>query len=84
MCTQIKDKNTNYRDAWVVRLVKHPTLHLASGLDLTVREFEPHIGFCTDDVEPDWDSVSPSLCSSQVVLSLSLKINQPNFFFKEH
>ena len=37
------------------------TLDFGSGHDLTVREFEPHIGLRTDSVEPAWDSLSPSL-----------------------
>ena len=29
-----------------------------SGLDLTVPEFEPCTGLCTDGLEPAWDSLS--------------------------
>ena len=54
----------NLRGAQVALPVKHPTLDLSSGHDLTVREFKPHIGLCADGVEPAWDSVSPSLCPS--------------------
>ena len=43
----------------MAQLVKRPTLDLGSGHDLPVHEFEPHIGLCTDGVEPAWDSVSP-------------------------
>ena len=61
-----------HRDAWVVQSVNRPTLDHGSGHDLTVHEFELHTGFCTDGVEPAWDSVSPSLCSSPAcALSLS-------------
>ena len=43
--------------------VKHPTLDLSSGPDLTVHEFEPRVRLCADGLEPAWDSVSPSLSS---------------------
>ena len=55
--------------------VKHLTLDFCSGRDLTVCEFEPHLGLCADSVEPAWNSLSPSL-SPSVSLSLSLKINK--------
>ena len=54
-------------------MVKHQTLHLGSGHDLTVREFESHMGLCVDSMEPAWDTLSLFLCPS---LSLSLKINK--------
>ena len=41
--------------------VKHLTLDLGSGHDLTVREMEPHVGLCADSVEPAWISLSPLL-----------------------
>ena len=50
--------------AWVAQLVKHCTVGLGSGHDLTVCEFEPCMGLCAEGMEPAWDSVSPSLCSS--------------------
>ena len=53
--------------------VKHPTLDLGSGHDLTVCEFEPHVGLCADNTEPVSDFVSPSLC-----LSLSLSLLSPS------
>ena len=43
----------------MAQLVKHQTLDLSSGHDLTVRGIEPHV--CADGAEPAWDSVSPSL-----------------------
>ena len=56
--------------------VKCLTLDFGSGYDLTVCEFEPHMGLCTDSMEPAWDSLSPSLCpSSAHALAVSLKIN---------
>ena len=36
------------RGTWVAQSVKHPTLDFGSGHDLTVTEFEPHIGLCAD------------------------------------
>ena len=53
----------------MAQLVKHPTLDLSSGHDLTVHGFEPCVGVCTDSTEPASDAVSASL-------SLSLKINK--------
>ena len=43
---------------WVAQLVKCLTPDFGSGLELMIREFEPHIRLCTDSVEPAWDSVS--------------------------
>ena len=48
--------------AWEARLAKHPTLDFGSGHDLTVCEFEPHIGLSADGTESAWDSLS--LCPS--------------------
>ena len=58
--------------------VKHWILDFGSGQHLTVHEIEPHIGLCTDNAEPAWDSLSSSFCPSLaclcvLVLSLSLK-----------
>ena len=56
--------------AWV-------TLDFHSGHDLTVQEFEPHIGICADGAEPAWDALSLSLCPSPAhVISLSLSNNK--------
>ena len=52
--------------------------------DLSVRELEPRIGLGADLTEPAWDSVSPSLSASPLLVrSLSLKINKlkNNTFF---
>ena len=54
--------------------VKHPTLDLGSGHDLTVPEFEPCIGPLADSVEPAWDSLSLHL--PLLMFSPSLKINK--------
>ena len=40
---------------------KHLTLGFGSGHDLTVCEFESHVGLYADSAEPAWDSVSLSL-----------------------
>ena len=37
----------------LVSTVSNFSLHY----DLTVPEFEPHIGLCTDSAEPAWDSI---------------------------
>ena len=59
--------------AWVARSVKCLTLDFSSGHDLTILEFEPQVGLCTNSPQPAWDSVSPSLCPSPAgTLSLSL------------
>ena len=61
ICTLIYE---TARGAWVAQSFKHLTLDFSSGLDLTVCRFEPHIGLCTDHVEPAWDSPSPYLSFS--------------------
>ena len=63
----------------MVQSVERQILHLGSGHDLTVREFEPRAGLAAVSVEPAWESLSPSLslplpCSFALSLSLSLKI----------
>ena len=45
-------KGYAFRGTWVAQLVKCPTLDVGSGHDLTVHEFNPHIGPCADSVEP--------------------------------
>ena len=47
--------------------IKHPTLELSSGHDLTVFESEPLVGLCVDSAEPARSGSSlplsaPSLC----------------------
>ena len=68
----------NIKGTWVAQSVEHPTLDFSSGHDLTVREFNPCVGLCTDSAEPSWDSLSPSLSAPPLLvhslsLSLSLK-----------
>ena len=71
-------ENAASQGAWVTQSVKHPTLDLGSGHDLTVCEFEPCVRHRADSVKPAWDSLSlPSLLSfsfsfSFLFLSLSL------------
>ena len=63
--------------AWVAQSVKPPTLDFGPGHDLTILGIEPHIGLCTDSVEPAWDSLFLSLCPCPTCsLSLSPKINK--------
>ena len=68
-----RHKNFCCRNAWVVQLVKRLTLDFGSGHDLTICEFEPHIGFQVTV----WSllgilSLSPSL---SLLLSLSLSLS---------
>ena len=39
-------------DAWVAQSVKHPTLNVGSGHDLTVPEIETCLSLCADGTEP--------------------------------
>ena len=39
-------KQTNKQSTWMVQLVKHLTLDVSSGHDLTVEEFKPWVGLC--------------------------------------
>ena len=58
---------------WVAPSVKHVTLDLGSGHDLTVGEFRPRVWLHGDSTEPAWDSLSPSVsappCSRKCSLS---------------
>ena len=58
--------------------VKRWTLGFSSSRNLTVCEFEPNIGLCTDSTGPAWDSLPPSLSAPPLLahaFSLSLKRN---------
>ena len=55
------EEESQQRGHRVAQSVRRPTLDFGSGHDLTVREFEPRIGYCTGGWEPAWNSVSPSL-----------------------
>ena len=63
------------RGAGEAQPVKRQTLDFGSGHDLTVCEFEPCTGLCTDHVEPAWDSLSLFFCLSPAC-ACSLKINK--------
>ena len=52
----------------MAQALKHPTLGFTSGHDLTVREIEPRVRLCADSVEPTWDSLSPSLSASPLLM----------------
>ena len=57
--------------------VKRLTLHFGSAHNLTVCGIEPHSGPCADSMEPAWDRLSLSLCSSLTcAVSVSLKIKK--------
>ena len=58
--------------SWGPQSVEHLTLDLGSGGDLTVPEFEPRVGLCTDSTELVWNSLSLP-CSLR-----SLDINKIN------
>ena len=71
----------------MARSVKHPTLQVGSGHDLSVGGFEPHVGLCADSSEPAWDFLSLSLSlplslCSYPTHALSLKINLKIVFQK--
>ena len=51
--------------AW---LVKRPTLDFSSDHDLMVCEIEPHIGLRVNGLEPAWDSLSPFLFASPLLV----------------
>ena len=59
--------------AWVAQSVERMTLGFGSGRDLMVPGFKPYVGFCTDSVEPAWDSLSPSLSALFPARALSHK-----------
>ena len=49
------------RGIWGAQLVQRLTLDFGSSHHLTVCEFEPCTGLCTDNAEPAWDLLSPPL-----------------------
>ena len=63
------------KDAWVAQSVKRPTLGLGSSHDLTVREFETWVGFCTHSSEPALAALSLPL-SAPPPLALSLCLSK--------
>ena len=69
---------SNIRGAWVAQSVEHLALDFSSGHDLTVCEFEPHIGLCADSAEPAWDSLSLPLSLPLPPLICSVSLSQIN------
>ena len=62
---------------WLSRL--NVRLDFSSGHDLMVHGVEPHVWLCTDNVEPAWDSLSPSLSACPpFMLSLLLPSLSPS------
>ena len=55
---------------------KHLALDLSSGHDLTVHEFESHVGLCADSTESAWDSLSPFLSAPPPHACSLSKINK--------
>ena len=51
-------KLTLFWGAWVAQSVKLLTLAFSPGHDFMVHDFGSCVGFCTDSVEPTWDSLS--------------------------
>ena len=72
-------RTNDAQGAWGAQSVKRPTLGFSLGYDLTVHEFEPHVGLCADSWEPGacfrfCVSISLSLWPSpDHALSFSLK-----------
>ena len=60
----------------MAQLVKGLSLGYSSGHDLTVCEFEPHIGLFPDGSEPAWDPLSLSTLSAPPLLALCLSLSQ--------
>ena len=54
----------------MAQLVKHLTLEFGMGHDHTVHETELCVRFCIDSAVPAWDSLSPSLPLSSLLLSV--------------
>ena len=55
----------------MAQLVKVLTLDFSSGHDHMICEIELRVGLCTDNMEPAWNYLSPSL-SAPYLLTLSL------------
>ena len=66
----------NYRDAWVAPSVKHLTPDFGSGHDLTVCEFEPHVGLCADSTQSLLGILSPLFSAPPPPCGLSLSRNK--------
>ena len=57
-----------FRATWVAQSVEYPTVDFSSGHDLMVHGIEPHVGLCTDSMEPAWDSLCPCLSASPLLV----------------
>ena len=64
--------------AWLAQSTNNVTLGFGSGHDLTTRGFKPCIRLCAGNMEPAWDSLSPS-APPLLTLSLCHKINNKTF-----
>ena len=62
--------------------VKQQTLGFGLDLDLVVCEIKPHVGLCTDSMEPAWDPLSPPLSAPPLACALSLSLSQNKHVFK--
>ena len=67
--------SVTFRGSWVAHSVKHRTLDLGSGHDLTVRGIEPQVALCADTAGSAWDSLS-LLLSLPLPCSLGLSLSQ--------
>ena len=63
------------RGAWIAQSVEHPTLDFGSGHDLSVVGSSPKWGFVLR-VEPAWDSLSLSFCSSPLFMLVLSQIKK--------
>ena len=63
--------------AWVAQSVEHLTLGFGSGHDLTVPEFEPHLGLSAVSEEPTSHPLLPSP-SAPPLLALCLTLSFKN------
>ena len=71
------------RGTWVAQSVKHLILGFSSGHDLTICEFESHIGLCSDSMEPAWDSLFFSLFLHPPACVLNKQTNKQTSFCKK-
>ena len=64
--------------------VKHQTLDFRSGHDFAVHVIEPHVGLCTKNMEPAWNSLTPSLSVPlQLMCTLSLSLSLKNKYINK-
>ena len=79
-CVRLREEcdhdNKETRGTRVAWLVKRTTLDFSSDHDLMVCETEPHVGLRVNGLEPAWDSLSPFLSASPLLVPLPLSINK--------